>query len=153
MATSPTKGAAIAAKTSPKSDPKTGPKSGPTSATKATPPATVTETALSKADGTSQPGATIPDMKQADLKKKDLIDQVVVRSGIKKKDAKPVVEAMLAILGETLGSGRDLNLPPMGKLRINRTQEKPGFRVIISKLRQSTGARIQPDTPLAEPTE
>ncbi len=112
-----------------------------------------TDTALDKVAGPDESTAPIPDLKQADLKKRELIDQVVARSGVKKKDAKPVVEAMLAILGETLGSGRDLNLPPMGKLRINRTHDRPGYRVIISKLRQSTGARNQPDAPLAEQPE
>ena len=78
---------------------------------------------------------------RADLKKKELTDLVVARSGIKKKDAKPVVEAMLAVLGETIASGRELNLQPLGKLRINRTEEKSNGRVIVCKLRQSSRAK------------
>lgn len=74
---------------------------------------------------------------EADLKKKELIDLVVERSGIKKKDAKPVVEAMLAVLGETIAAGRELNLQPLGKLRINRAEEKSNGRIIVCKLRQS----------------
>jgi len=46
--------------------------------------------------------ATDPVLAEPDLKKKELVDLVVERSGIKKKDAKPVVEAMLAVLGETI---------------------------------------------------
>ncbi|WP_146346887.1 HU family DNA-binding protein [Phaeobacter marinintestinus] len=78
-----------------------------------------------------------PVVAEADLKKKELIDLVVERSGVKKKWAKPTVEAMLAVLGETINSGRELNLQPLGKLRINRTEEKANGRVIICKLRQS----------------
>lgn len=78
-----------------------------------------------------------PVVAEADLKKKELVDLVVEKSGIKKKDAKPVVEAMLAVLGETIAAGRELNLQPLGKLRINRAEEKSNGRVIVCKLRQS----------------
>ncbi|MGH1578010.1 HU family DNA-binding protein [Planktotalea sp.] len=71
------------------------------------------------------------------LKKKELIDTVTERSGIKKKDAKPVVEAMLAVLGQTLSEGREINLQPLGKVKINRTKEVQGGSVIIAKIRQS----------------
>ncbi len=90
---------------------------------------------------------------QADLKKKELIELVVTRSGIKKKDAKPVIEAMLAVLGETIEGGRELNLQPFGKLRINRSIEKSNGRVIICKLRQSKpggGAATEPLAGTAE---
>ena len=87
-----------------------------------------------------------------DLKKRELVDAVVARSGIKKKDAKPVVESLLAVLGDALADGRELNLPPFGKLRINRTEEKPGYRVIVCKLRQNTTPAPVKE-PLAEPAE
>ena len=81
--------------------------------------------------------AATPVVAEPAMRKKELIDQVVERSGIKKKDAKPVVEAMLAVLGEAVGEGRELNLQPLGKLRINRSEERSNGRVIICKLRQS----------------
>jgi nucleoid DNA-binding protein len=82
-----------------------------------------------------------PVVAEADMKKKELIDLVVERSGIKKKDAKPTVEAVLAVLGETIAAGRELNLQPLGKLRINRVEDKSNGRVIICKLRQSTAIK------------
>ncbi|MCB1363734.1 MAG: HU family DNA-binding protein [Rhodobacteraceae bacterium] len=91
------------------------------------------------------------------MKKKELIGLVVERSGAKKKDAKPVVEAMLAVLGESLASGRELNLAPLGKLRINRVEDKANGRVIVCKLRQpkdtGTGPDNPPNDPLAEAAE
>lgn len=87
-----------------------------------------------------------------DMKKKELIELVVNRSGIKKKDAKPVIESMLAVLGETVAEGRELNLQPFGKLRINRAIEKPNGRITICKLRQS-GPKPTDDAPLAEVAE
>lgn len=92
-----------------------------------------------------------------ELKKKELIDLVVAQSGVKKKDAKPAVEAVLAILGETLGAGREFNLQPFGKLRINRAEERSNGRIIVCKLRQAKrpGEKTQEDEisaadPLAE---
>lgn len=70
------------------------------------------------------------------LSKKELIDEAVLRSGVKKKDAKPVVEALLAILGETVAGGRDLNLRPFGKLRVNRSEARSNGTVHMCRLRQ-----------------
>ena len=44
------------------------------------------------------------------MRKKELIDLVVERSGLKKKDAKPIIEATLAILGGALADTRELDL-------------------------------------------
>ncbi|HHH89199.1 MAG TPA: DNA-binding protein [Aliiroseovarius sp.] len=98
---------------------------------------------------TDAPGAT-PDA----LRKKQLIDDVVERSGIKKKYAKPVVEAMLAVLGEAVAAGTTMNLQPLGKVMVQRTNEKPSGRVTIVRIRQSTGGGQKPDKdPLASAAE
>ncbi|SEI48746.1 DNA-binding protein HU-alpha [Cribrihabitans marinus] len=94
-----------------------------------------------------------PVVGQPELKKADLIEAVVARSGIKKKDAKPVVEAMLAVLGETVAEGRELNLQPFGKLRINRTEQKGNGQVVFCRLRQARGAGKPAKDPLAEPAD
>jgi nucleoid DNA-binding protein len=82
--------------------------------------------------------ATAPEaeVKLPAMNKKELIDEAVLRSGIKKKDAKPVIEALLAILGETVASGRDLNLRPFGKLHLNRSVAKNNATVHMCRLRQ-----------------
>jgi DNA-binding protein HU-alpha len=72
-----------------------------------------------------------------ELKKQELLDKIVTRSEVKKKFAKPVVEAMLEVLGEALAEGRELNLQPLGKVKLNRTKETPNARIIIAKIRQS----------------
>tara|TARA_R110002049_G_scaffold10127_1_gene50179 strand:- start:141902 stop:142411 length:510 start_codon:yes stop_codon:yes gene_type:complete len=71
------------------------------------------------------------------LRKKELIDSVVARSGIKKKDAKPVVEAMLEVLGEALGENRELILPPFGRIKVRKERMMPNGRVLITKIRQA----------------
>lgn len=92
------------------------------------------------------------------MRKKELIETVVAQSGVKKRDAKPVIEAMLSVLGNAISSGRELNLEPLGKLKINRTKTGRGAKVMICKLRQSTGVRgagpdnaPDPDTSHKEP--
>lgn len=72
------------------------------------------------------------------MRKKELIDAVVERSGIKKKDAKPVVEAMLAVLGEALADNRELNIQPLGKIKVRRAKQMQNGRVLVTKIRQST---------------
>lgn len=81
------------------------------------------------------------------LRKRELIDKIVKRSGVKKKAAKPVVEALLAELGETLASGRELVLPPLGRIKINREKALANGRVMILKVRQKDAQ----DTPAPKP--
>ena len=87
------------------------------------------------------------------LKKKELIEIVTERSGIKKKDAKPVIEAMLAVLGQTLAEGREMNLQPLGKVRINRAKDVQGGKVLITKIRQSNRVPKPSADPAAKAAE
>ena len=70
------------------------------------------------------------------LRKKELIDAVVAQSGVKTKDAKPVVEAMLSVLGDALRDGRELNLQPLGKLMVRRSKKIQNGTVLTAQLRQ-----------------
>ncbi|MCD1626316.1 HU family DNA-binding protein [Seohaeicola saemankumensis] len=84
------------------------------------------------------------------MKKRDLLEKVVKRSGVKKKDAKLVVEAMLAVLGEAVAEGRELILQPMGRLKTTRIKETGNGRVLICKLRQGGGGANADKETLAE---
>ncbi|MRU13898.1 DNA-binding protein [Roseovarius sp. A21] len=79
------------------------------------------------------------------MKKKELIEAVVERSGVRKKFAKPAIEAMMEVLGEAIAEGRDLNLPPMGKIKQQRTKEAANVRVTVAKIRQSKEAGAAKD--------
>ena len=95
-----------------------------------------------------------PEVARPDLRKKELIDAVLERCEVKKRDAKPVIEAMLAVLGETLAEGRGLNLEPLGKLRVNRTVDRKDRRIVVCKLRQKLQApEDTTDTPAQEPDQ
>jgi len=87
-----------------------------------------------------------------ELRKKELLEMVVDRSGMKKKDIKPVVEAMLAVLGDALAAQRELDLQPLGKLKIQRGKELADGRSLVLKLRQKSAKLNEvPDAPDADP--
>ena len=112
----------------------TGSKKTPTTAKKPTtkrPP-----TKIVKKTETAPAPVVVPPV----LRKKELIERVVARSGIKKKDAKPVIEAMLSVLGEALASGEDLNLQPLGKVMVKRVKELANAKVMVTRIRQRNAA-------------
>lgn len=80
----------------------------------------------------------------AEFRKKEMIDSVLARSGVKKKFAKPVIEAMIEVLGEAIGEGREINLQPMGKIKPQRTKDGPNARVVIAKIRQNKPGSAAP---------
>lgn len=84
-----------------------------------------------------------------ELKKAVLIALVAEKAGLKKPEAKAAVEAVLAALAESVSAGRTLNLPPLGRLRVTRTQEKPKGSVSVLKLRSGGKGKEA----LAEPEE
>ncbi|MGH1413344.1 MAG: HU family DNA-binding protein [Pelagimonas sp.] len=88
-----------------------------------------------------------------ELKKKELIELAVERSGIKKRDAKPAIEAALAILGEALAEAREINMRPMGKIKVNRIKKGVNGQVIIARIRQPETNDVIDLDPLAQAAE
>ena len=89
-----------------------------------------------------------------EMKKKELIDLVVERSGIKKRFAKPTIEAALAVLGEAMAEGRPLNLKPMGKVKVHKSKPIAGGQVLMARVRQhDNDAEESGPAPLAEAAE
>lgn len=72
------------------------------------------------------------------IRKAELINMVVAQSGLKKKDVKPAVESTLAVLGKILESGRNMNLPPFGKIKIVKTKDLDKAEVMTLRVRRST---------------
>jgi len=69
------------------------------------------------------------------VKMKELLTAVVDKTGAKKKDAKEIVDAVLAEIAAALSAGKSLSLPPLGNLRVAKTQEKGGATMMVLKLR------------------
>ncbi len=86
-----------------------------------------------------------PEIAAPDMKNKELIDAVVERSGIKRRDAKPAVEAALAVIGEALAEGRDLSLPGFGKVKVKRIKSHPKHRILETRIRQGLAGNDSED--------
>ncbi|ARU00506.1 HU family DNA-binding protein [Yoonia vestfoldensis] len=88
------------------------------------------------------------------LKKPELLDQLVARSGLRKRDAKLALDAALALIGEALARGDDLILPPLGKIRRVKAKDLgAGAHLLTLKLRSSKDARQSGKTGLASDAE
>ena len=84
--------------------------------------------------GIAPPAVLVP--KGEMIKKPEFIDRAVDRTDVKRRDAKPAIEAALAVLAEALVKGEELNLPPMGKLRVVKMKDVgDGAKVLTLKLR------------------
>ena len=115
-------------------------------------PVTAVDTASAPKATTAAPAVVetlAPVVVSNELRKKELFELVVARSGRKKKDVKPIVEAMLAVLGDALAEQREMQLPPLGKLKVQRGKELADGRALVLKLRQKT-SYTAPSTPPSE---
>ncbi|MCO4846412.1 MAG: HU family DNA-binding protein [Yoonia sp.] len=80
------------------------------------------------------PAVTLP--QREIVKKPEFIDRALTRTEVKKRDAKPAIEAALIVLADALVKGEELNLPPMGKLRVVKCKDVgEGAKVLTLKLR------------------
>ena len=109
----------------------------PPSSVKLTPRKTATE---NKPTPEAKPATVVQPAKPVSaktmLKKAELVDQVVEKTGVKKRDAKVSVEAALAILAQALADETDLNLPPLGKVRMVKSKDlTDGAKALTLKLR------------------
>jgi nucleoid DNA-binding protein len=70
------------------------------------------------------------------FKKGPLLDAVVEKCGVKRSDAKLVVEALFEVMADKLISGEDMQLPPLGKLKVIKAKDVgKGAKAITLKLR------------------
>lgn len=101
---------------------------------------TTKNTAPADEEATEPENATAPENL---MKKPELLDAVVARTNLKKRDVKPAVEAALAVIADALRDGSELNLPPLGKVRLVKTKElASGASVMTLKLRTPRDASL-----------
>ena len=100
------------------------------------PPESITKPAPSKA-----PAPPI-------VRRKELVARVVAATGMRPNQVKPVLNEVLAELGKALSAGEGINVPPLGKITVNRHKALEGREVLICKLRRKTEnekAALEPD--------
>jgi hypothetical protein len=75
------------------------------------------------------------------MKKPELLDKIVARTNLKKRDVKPAVESAFAVIREALQDGAELSLPRLGKVRLVKAMLLyGGAEVMTLKLRTAKHA-------------
>ncbi len=102
-------------------------------------------TAAKAAASVTAPKATVvetakPVIAAGLVKKPELVDRIVAETGMKKKDVKPVVEATLAVIARTLIKGEELQVPPLGKVKINQVKDIANATILKVKIRHPKNA-------------
>ena len=70
------------------------------------------------------------------VKKPEFLERATEKTDVKKRDAKPAIEAALAVLAQALIDGEELNLPPLGKIRVVKSKDLGrGAKALTLKLR------------------
>lgn len=99
------------------------------------------------------------------IKRRELVQRVSERAGLRPNQVKPALEATLAELGEILSAGEVVNIPGFGKLRVqNRRELGDDAEALILKLRRKKPMAADADTladgmsavdpePLADPVD
>lgn len=78
------------------------------------------------------------------MRKPELVNAVVSKTGMKKKDVKPIVEATLAVLGAALQDTRELNLEPLGKVKVTREKKRTTGKLLVARIRQNQDLPVEP---------
>lgn len=123
---------------------KTKTKSDGTMTLQAVPPAPVkAKAAVAPTQKIAQPA--VPVTTKMLVKKPEFLDRAIARTAVKKRDAKPAIEAALAELAALLSEGNELNLPPLGKVKLIKSKDiGDGAKVMTLKLRTMKDNAGQP---------
>lgn len=90
------------------------------------------------------------------MTKEELLVEVQAKVGLSKADVRRVVDALLQTIGDRVGSGEDVPLPPLGKFvlayRSERTARNPatGEPMVVPATRT---VRFKPSKALKEKVE
>lgn len=69
--------------------------------------------------------------------KKHLIEKVALRSGLRKNEVRPVLDALLEEIGGNLEENAQMILQPLGKIVVKQAKETDGATVYTCRIRRS----------------
>ncbi|SLN11818.1 integration host factor subunit alpha [Pseudoruegeria aquimaris] len=87
------------------------------------------------------------------VNRKELLERVAAEAEVRKQIARPIVEATLAVLARALAEGEEINLQPLGNIKIKRTDDNENAHVIHARIRQSKSYGENLDSEVAEAFE
>ena len=76
-----------------------------------------------------------PKAKIEALKRRALLEAVAMRVGFKRTDARDVMDAVLVEMAEALDQGRDLILPPFGKVMLRKDKDGQDGRPMVARIK------------------
>lgn len=81
------------------------------------------------------------------IKKKEIVERVAEVTPFNKREAREVLEATLAFLHESLSEGQEVQIPPLGKIRVvvqndGTSREKTVYRLILQKPKLDDEANV-----------
>ncbi|MEE9389293.1 MAG: HU family DNA-binding protein [Paracoccaceae bacterium] len=80
------------------------------------------------------------------VRRKELVERIVARSGLKPNAVKSVLDAVLQEMGDALSAGEGLNLHPFGKVTVNRQKQMEDKEVLICKIRRKLASDSEATT-------
>lgn len=86
------------------------------------------------------------------VKRRDFVERVAARSGMRANQVRPVMDAVLNELAEALLNGESLNVDPLGRIQVNRRKDGGNADVLICRLRRKKVIPLE-ELALAEPAE
>ncbi|MFY0691569.1 MAG: HU family DNA-binding protein [Paracoccaceae bacterium] len=88
-----------------------------------------------KGAGAAEPASGGPAVDATVLRKKDLLEAVVARSGLSKGIARRGLEATLDVIAEALGDGAEISAAPLAKVRVTRQKETPNGTMLVCRVK------------------
>lgn len=70
------------------------------------------------------------------VRRKELVERIAEKSGMKPNLIKSVLDAVLLEIGDALSGGESVRVQPLGQLSVNRRKELPDGEVLVCKLRR-----------------
>ncbi|MGR3291211.1 MAG: HU family DNA-binding protein [Paracoccaceae bacterium] len=79
------------------------------------------------------------------VRRKELVERIVARSGLKPNAVKSVLDAVLQELGDALSAGEGLNLHPLGKVTVARSKTLGSKEILMCKIRRKLAPEVDSD--------
>jgi len=81
------------------------------------------------------------------IKKKEIVEQIADKTELNKRQARIGLEACLEFLHESLSNGDEVQIPPLGKIRVviqneGTERQKTVYRLILQKQKTDDDVQI-----------
>lgn len=96
-------------------------------------------------EAVSETSESVVDAGPTDLKKGEFADLVAERAGVKRSEAKALIEATMAVMSEQLAAGRSVKMPELGNMKVAKRKETPNGEMLVCRLKlPKTRSEAQP---------